>query len=488
MNWFTRLHVPRWEGALIIIVLVVATTLRLIQLPQRMVFRGDEGRDARIVRTMLLSARPVLEGPPSSVHTTAGTLMQGPLTYYFFAPALLLANFSPIGPAVLTALFSSATVGLLWWVGRRWFHPTAGLVAATAFAFSPWVIFEAQHAWNPNLVPFFALAAVFGAVAAWQHGSRPGIVVSLAALAAAVQFHASALVVVVPTAIAIVVAFRRHGRTMVVPLAFGFGMVLLVSAPVLVHEVQAGFPSMKIMLAYMNSSPAQPRNWVAEVQEARLQMVTTAKDIVVGGAALMKLVMLLGVVALVPTVARRRWQALKIFGVIIVPWSVTTFVMIMFYREPVFSHYFTHLWPAIALGWGWVVWQLSTLVPRHHIAVALSLSLVTIIPSATHSPLLSPPPQELQEAEQSAAAIAVRNSGRTAHVMSDNVERTIDPTAYFLERRGLVVDDSLSSGSVGFLLCTNPTCAANVFGGFTASEHLVVSPRMTVIVLQPAAK
>jgi|GEM_PF-5477392 len=477
MHWSSRLP--------IITVLVLATALRLYQLPQRMVFRGDEGRDARIVRTMLLSGRLVLEGPPSSVHTTAGTLMQGPLTYYLFAPALLLANFSPVGPAVLTALFSVATVGLLWWVGRRWFHPTAGLMAATAFALSPWATSEAHHAWNPNFVPFLALAAVAGAVAAWQHGSRPGIMVSLAALAAAAQFHASALVVAVPTAIAIVLAFRRHGRAMVIPFAFGLGVALLVSAPVLVREVQAGFPSVKIVSAYMKAAPVQPRNWVAEAQDARLHVTTAVKDIIVGGAALMKLIVLLGFLALITSVVRRRWHELKIFGAIIVPWTVTTFVMIMFYREPVFSHYLTHFWPAIALGWGWVVWQLSTLVRRHHVAVALSLSLVTIIPSATHALFFSPPQADVQEAQRTAEVIAARNSGSTVHVLSGDVERTIAPTAYFLERAGFVVENSLSNASTAFLLCSNPACHTDS-PDFISTERIVISPRMTVVVFQSA--
>ena len=64
------------------------------------------------MRRLLVDFDPILVGPGTSI----GNMYLGPLYYYMMAPALLFANFSPVGPAIQIALLGVLTVWLIWLV------------------------------------------------------------------------------------------------------------------------------------------------------------------------------------------------------------------------------------------------------------------------------------------------------------------------------------------------------------------------------------
>src|SRR4030065_1847158 len=82
-----------WLG----LILLIGAFFRLYRIGEYMTFLGDEGRDAIIVRRLLVNFDPILIGPRTSI----GDMYLGPLYYYMMAPFLLLANFSPVGPAIM---------------------------------------------------------------------------------------------------------------------------------------------------------------------------------------------------------------------------------------------------------------------------------------------------------------------------------------------------------------------------------------------------
>ena len=149
------------EFVFLLVIVILAAFLRLYRISDYMTFLGDEGRDAIIVRRLLVNFDPILIGPGTSI----GNMYLGPLYYYMMAPALLLAGYSPAGPAVQIALLGVATVGFIWYVGRQWFGRVAGLTSAFLYSLSPVVIYYSRSSWNPNIMPFFALLCIW---ATWQ--------------------------------------------------------------------------------------------------------------------------------------------------------------------------------------------------------------------------------------------------------------------------------------------------------------------------------
>lgn len=141
----------------IILILILASYLRLYRIAEYQTFLGDEGRDVLRIKRMLVDGDIILLGPTASV----GGFFLGPMYYYFITPFLWLWQYDPVGPAIMVALFGIATVYLVYYVGSKWFHPTVGLTASLLYSLSPVVIAYSRSSWNPNIVPFFSLLLMF---------------------------------------------------------------------------------------------------------------------------------------------------------------------------------------------------------------------------------------------------------------------------------------------------------------------------------------
>jgi 4-amino-4-deoxy-L-arabinose transferase-like glycosyltransferase len=145
------------EAIILGVILLIGAVCRLYKIANYMTFLGDEGRDAIVVRRLLVNFDPILIGPGTSI----GNMYLGPLYYYMMAPALLLANFSPVGPSVMIALLGVATIFLVWYIARLWFGKKAALISSSLYAISPVIIIYSRSSWNPNIMPFFALICIF---------------------------------------------------------------------------------------------------------------------------------------------------------------------------------------------------------------------------------------------------------------------------------------------------------------------------------------
>ena len=154
----------RKEFYILLAILLLGAILRLYKIDGYMTFLGDEGRDAIVVRKLLVYGDPILIGPGTSI----GNMYLGPLYYYLIAPSLLLANFSPVGPSVFVALLGVITIGFIYLVARQWFGKVAAVVASILYAISPTVIIYSRSSWNPNVMPFFALLCIYVIWKVWQ--------------------------------------------------------------------------------------------------------------------------------------------------------------------------------------------------------------------------------------------------------------------------------------------------------------------------------
>ncbi len=154
ISWLKK---NKLEATILLAILGVAAFLRLYRIADYMTFLGDEGRDVLVVKRILVDHKLTLLGPTASV----GGFFLGPIYYYFMLPFLWLFRLDPVGPAVMVALFGVATVFLVWKVGRDFFNPLTGLVAAGLYALPPVILAYSRSSWNPNLMPFFCLLTLY---------------------------------------------------------------------------------------------------------------------------------------------------------------------------------------------------------------------------------------------------------------------------------------------------------------------------------------
>ena len=146
----------RPDSVLLTFILLIASFFRLYKIEAYMTFLGDEGRDMIAIYNILHGDLTLL-GPASSV----GGFFLGPIYYYFAAPFLFLANYNPVGPSVMVALFGIATVYLVYKLGKEFFSEKVGLAAAFLYAISPVAIVYSKSSWNPNIVPFFSVVTLY---------------------------------------------------------------------------------------------------------------------------------------------------------------------------------------------------------------------------------------------------------------------------------------------------------------------------------------
>ncbi len=145
---------PEWFP--IFVILLLGFFLRFYRVRDYIVFLGDEGRDALVVYNILHGDLTLL-GPTSSV----GGFFLGPIYYYLMTPFMFLSRFDPVGPAIMVVLFGVATIFLVYKIGREFFNPLAGIIAAFLYAISPVVVTYSRSSWNPNVFPFFTISTLY---------------------------------------------------------------------------------------------------------------------------------------------------------------------------------------------------------------------------------------------------------------------------------------------------------------------------------------
>src|SRR3989344_8204332 len=105
MNYFKK---NRLEIIFIIGLILLTAFLRLYRIDEYMTFLGDEGRDAIIIKKILVSYDFPLLGAPTSV----GNMYNGPLYYYMMSFAMAVWWMNPVAAAVMVALIGTGAAAL----------------------------------------------------------------------------------------------------------------------------------------------------------------------------------------------------------------------------------------------------------------------------------------------------------------------------------------------------------------------------------------
>jgi hypothetical protein len=129
-------------------------------------FQSDEAFAAQLALEFVKHGKLPLAGLMSSVGVT-----NPPLFSYLLIPMFAISE-NPVGVSCGIALTGLAAVVMTWHIGRKYYGPVTGLVAAALFAVSPWAVIYSRKIWAQDFVPIFATGAMW-AVHAVCLGNRP---------------------------------------------------------------------------------------------------------------------------------------------------------------------------------------------------------------------------------------------------------------------------------------------------------------------------
>lgn len=504
---FVKKH--RLEIVLLIIFLVIGAWLRLFRISEYMTFLGDEGRDARVVRNLVVHADPVLIGPMTSVVTSAGHMYLGPLYYYLIAPALLIFGLSPVGPSVMVALISLLTLVMIWWLGRNWWGPIAGLSGAALFAVSPTVIIYSRSSWNPNVMPFFALLVIWSVYEFWVNKKFKWLLLTGGGMAFVLQTHYLGLMLVPVVGIFWLITLHdlEHGFQVKGGYLFGkiksllrmfrlsvkkrrfwqysiWGMVIwmFLMSPLVIFDARHGWLNSRALWAFFTERQTTVHLKFYDelgkfypILEQIFASMLTVKNLVWAKGLLTVLGAVLGFEFFILFKNKKRGEWIKKNQplVLVLVWILVGVGGLMLYQQTVFDHYFGFLYPAVFLLVGWMVDRILKLLNTYgkcsfnsrcfenwQILVG-GMMLALIYFNLQHSPLIQPPNRQLQKTEVIVEKIISESHGEPFNIALIARHNYDEAYRYILEWREVpvvMIDPANAKGTITkqlFVICEN---------------------------------
>ncbi len=234
------------EGLLVITIFAIAVFLRFYRFSAFVTFLGDQGRDAIVVKRILTLEHFPAIGPATSV----GQLYLGPFYYYFIAPWLAIFGLDPLGPAFGLALLSSIFIVVQYFIVRELFNRQTALISSFLSALSIVLIDFSRFSWNPNLLPFFSLFAVYFLVKSWQKKHWFYYVLAGAFLSFSMQLHYLA-VFLLPAALIFLIWRKTLSGIFFVVSSF-----LFFSFPLLIFDLRHDFLNTRSFISFIKQSSA----------------------------------------------------------------------------------------------------------------------------------------------------------------------------------------------------------------------------------------
>lgn len=392
---------------LLVGILALASFLRFYRLSEYMTFLGDEGRDAIVVKNMLVNRHFPLIGPPTSV----GNIYLGPLYYYMMAIPMAVFWLNPAAAAGMNALIGVLTVAFIYYLGKIWFGRSAGLIAAFLYAISPVTIIYSRSSWNPNPAPLFALIGIFSLYKLHKSGNFLWLILTGFAVGAALQMHylAAILIPIVGLIWFYEVVYRKNKkldlRNFLSGNLLGIISFLFMMFPLIWFDLRHNFLNYRAITELLMGGGAVKSDLVSNVVRVPgLYFGNLIGRYIAGGNAyLSAMISFLVVLSLGFRMKRNFWPKV-VLGI----WLVVGLFGLTFYQQDIYDHYFGFMNPVPFLLLGSITLFTSNLTAVRKLLLnggIVVLLLFLAIVNLQKNPLLSSPNNQLQRTKNVAKFI-----------------------------------------------------------------------------------
>jgi len=447
-------------------ILLIGAYFRLYRIGQYMTFLGDEGRDALVVRRFLVNRDLIFVGPGTSV----GNMYLGPIYYYMMAPALLLANFSPVGPAVEVALLGVATVFLVWYVSKKWFGIKAAFFASALYAVSPVVIVFSKSSWNPDIMPFFSLLTIYFLWKVWWENDWKYLLWLGISFAFVLQSHYLGLILL-PFIILIwgmsLLRIRKKRIQLKKAVLYSFlssFFFFLLMSPLLLFDLKhhwRNWMAMKEFFSQGETVSIKVNNIFStlwKVWELVITRLIAGKDILVG--RIFTVFVSIGVLGkLSQFIKGKRLTKINKNYLFILLWLLFFLLGMGLYKGEIYDHYFGFIFPLPFILLGGFLGEIADNMKILGKSIAVLTTIFLILISLYNSPLKDPPSKQMQRTIEISRKISEEVGGKEFNlaVISDsNYEGAYQ---YFLELWGsplLIIDPQKAGETIAdqlFVVC-----------------------------------
>lgn len=444
------------EFLILLVILAVSIFLRFYKLADYMTFLGDEGRDALIIKNLLVNHIIPSIGPPSSV----GDIYLGPLYYYMMAVSMAMFWLNPIAAAGMVALIGVMSVFLIYYLARIWFGMWSAVLAASLYALSFVTITYSRSSWNPNPAPFFALLAIFGFYRARHSKNFLWLILTGTSLASAVQMHYLSLILLPVFSILWIIEINNQKKLHKYNY-FIFGTILaavsflLVLLPLILFDFRHNFLNLRGLVAIFTQSGSSVS---FNLFDSLGKIPHIFNDKLIGrylGAENFLVTVVISILVVIPLFLHKKfsekWPVL-ILGI----WLVVGLLGVSVFRLEIYDHYLGFLSPAPFMLLGGSV---SILANKWKIIMMVILIIILGFFNLQKNPLLYPANNQLARTEEVSKFI-IEEAGNKPFNFALISERNYDSAyQYFLDLYGykpkvvpIDVTDQL------FVVCEDVVC------------------------------
>lgn len=134
-------------------VVILAAIIRITTLPKLLIFTPDEGYISYIVETIVKDFHIIWIG----VSILGFEFYMGPFWIYILYPLYAIFVDGPMVMGAVAVSLSIATVGMIFFIGKKMYSKSVGLIASFLYATSTLIIFYDQRPYPPA-VPFWTLS------------------------------------------------------------------------------------------------------------------------------------------------------------------------------------------------------------------------------------------------------------------------------------------------------------------------------------------
>ena len=425
------------ENPFFVLVLFISAFCRLYKISQYMEFLGDQGRDVIIVRDFLKNGNLFFVGPQTSI----GNMYLGPYYYYLIAPSLLLANFSPVGPAVFVALLSVLTTALIYLISKKWFNLFTAFTASLLFAISPVVIKYSSFSWNPNIMPFFALLFIyFFSKSVFNHQHKLLIWASLSLIMVLNSHYLGLLLLPVISLYWVIYLINNPSRrkTFLKFSLIAFLVFLISLIPQLLFDLKHQGQNIKALLVFftqrettVNLKAYKALPHLFPLFSQIVSRLLTGKNTTFG--LYFALFLLTVFIIYLYRLLKKLSQPNPRLNLLLL-WLISGLVGLGLYKQHVYDHYFAFLFPPFFILTGFLLSGLKKIV-------ALLLFLLLVFLSLAQNPFFFSPPRQLQTVNAIADSIIAKSAGQAFNLALLAKQNYDPPYRYsLLEKKASLLD------------------------------------------------
>lgn len=405
----------------LVAVISLAVFLRAYKLSEYMTFLGDEGRDVIVIKKILTEGNLPFIGPPTSV----GNIYLGPFYYYMMIIPLAIFWLNPVAAAGMNVLIGTATVVLIYYLGKIWFGRGGALIAAYLYAISPVTITYSRSSWNPNPAPFFSLIGIWASFKAYQSKNFLWFILVGAAVAVALQMHYLVLLLI-PTFVLIwFYQLKSNGNKNVLLGSIGGVIVFwIMMLPLVLFDLKHNFLNANAIKQILFASKTVGFNPLASL--VKIPDIYFSKMVgryISGEIWILSIVVGLLIFLPILKLIQDKFSARKLHWPILALsiWLLTGLIGLSFYQRNIFDHYLGFVNPAPYLL---IAASISLMrVPKllGWIGVFVLLSVLTLT-NLQRNPLQNPSNNQLKRTQEIAKFIIkeVSNKPFNFALLSEN--------------------------------------------------------------------